>query len=380
MNIIVKDKQSGLNLPVIHVPMSHKSEFLYLKIFETIEKISHDFNIKLNMHKKTCITDFEKGLRKILRNLFDGINLRGCYFHYVKALWSKAKKLGLCVFKKIQITKLIIFGLKVLTLQSRKCQEEMIKEISLFVDGLEDNTIFKKFISYYQKNWFNNKFIRFDICYDKIIKIRTDNVCEGFHRLLNHRIEFQKPKNALICDILKQFAIEGFRSCVQSLVKPNKEEKSDISIFAQCYDYLVTFHNKYHKELNFEDIKKLSKDPKGNIDKITISMLSLYKDSYIKYINKESTQNLDNEIIEDKFDEEENLNSEEENINEIIEKINNLILSEEKEIESYDEDCEEDILKTKKKKRNYNEIKNEIMDSLINFNNNENIKKLFKQK
>ena len=39
------------------------------------------------------------------------------------------------------------------------------------------------------------------------------------------------------------------------------------------------------------------------------------------------------------------------------------------------------FLKTKKKNRNCNEIKNEIMDSLINFNNKkENSKKLFKQK
>ena len=44
--------------------MSHKSEFLYLKIFETIDKICLDFNIKLNMNNKTCITDFEKGIKK----------------------------------------------------------------------------------------------------------------------------------------------------------------------------------------------------------------------------------------------------------------------------------------------------------------------------
>ena len=59
----------------------------------------------------------------------------------------------------------------------------------------------KKFMTYYKKNWYNNSFIRFDICYDKNIKIRNDNVCEGFHRLLNHRIEFQKPKLALVCDV-----------------------------------------------------------------------------------------------------------------------------------------------------------------------------------
>ena len=66
--------------------MSHKYEFLYLKILATIEKIGQDYNIEVKVNKKTCITDFEKGLRKILRNLFGGINLLGCYFHYVKAL------------------------------------------------------------------------------------------------------------------------------------------------------------------------------------------------------------------------------------------------------------------------------------------------------
>ncbi len=55
----------------------------------------------------------------------------------------------------------------------------MIKEITSYIDDIEDNNIFKKFITYYEKNWFNNQFIRFVICYDKKIKIRIDNACEG---------------------------------------------------------------------------------------------------------------------------------------------------------------------------------------------------------
>ena len=61
-------------------------------------------------------------------------------------------------------------------------------------------------------------------------------------------------------------------------------EVNDYNIFAQCYDYLFNFHKKYHKELEFDDIKNLSKDPEKNIDNITITMLSLYKDSYVKRI------------------------------------------------------------------------------------------------
>ena len=68
----------------------------------------------------------------------------------------------------------------------------MMKEITSYIDDIEDNNIFKKFITYYEKNWFNNQFIRFEICYDKNIKIRTDNVCEGFHRKLNQKIEYEK--------------------------------------------------------------------------------------------------------------------------------------------------------------------------------------------
>ena len=34
LNILCKDKQTSRNIPVIHVPMSHKSSFLYDNIFE----------------------------------------------------------------------------------------------------------------------------------------------------------------------------------------------------------------------------------------------------------------------------------------------------------------------------------------------------------
>ena len=218
LNILCKDKQTSRNIPVIHVPMSHKSSFLYDNIFESINRISKDLNINLNINKKTCMTDFEIGLRKILRNKYSGIKLRGCFFHYVKALWSKAKKLGLCSKKFLANTKLIIFSLKVLTLQNRNNQKNMMKEITSFVDDIGDNNIFKTFITYYEKNWLNNQFIRFEICYDKNIKIRTDNTCEGFHRKLNQRIEYEKPKNSLVCNVLKEFAIESFKRSVEALV------------------------------------------------------------------------------------------------------------------------------------------------------------------
>ena len=108
--------------------------------------------------------------------------------------------------------------------------------------NLTKNTAYKKYIKYYEKNWFNNEFIRFEICYDKNIKIRTDNVSEGFHRKLNQRIEYQHPKNSVVCETLKDIYIESFKICVESLIIVNKEPVNGDNIFKQCYDYLYQYH------------------------------------------------------------------------------------------------------------------------------------------
>ena len=39
--------------------------------------------------------DFEKASRKALAEVFPSAIISWCYFHYAKALWTKAKKLGL---------------------------------------------------------------------------------------------------------------------------------------------------------------------------------------------------------------------------------------------------------------------------------------------
>lgn len=115
-----------------YIPISHKTSFLYEKVFHSISKISNDLGIEINLNRKTCITDFEISIQKVLREKYEGIKLRGCFFHYVKALWSKAKKLGLCNKKNLSKTKLIIFTLKI---------------IKKYINEFDDNTAFKKYIN-----------------------------------------------------------------------------------------------------------------------------------------------------------------------------------------------------------------------------------------
>ena len=74
-------------------------------------------NHKLTFIKDNIMimSDFDLSLRKAIIEMLPNFKLKGCYFHYIKNIWAKAKKLRLCRKKIIDKTKLIIFVLKIIT-------------------------------------------------------------------------------------------------------------------------------------------------------------------------------------------------------------------------------------------------------------------------
>ena len=112
LNIIANDSISHNNIPIAHMPMTHKTQFLYEHVFNILLNIASDNGLELSFDSKTIMTDFEKPIRNAIKNILKGVKLKGYYFHFVKALWSKSKKLGLCSKQKIKYTKIIIFSLK----------------------------------------------------------------------------------------------------------------------------------------------------------------------------------------------------------------------------------------------------------------------------
>lgn len=75
--------------PLFYVLMSNKTTECYKAVFEYISQ--HIFD----MQPTEIITDFEGGLRKAIRLVFQSVILRGCYFHYKKAIRLKCEKSNL---------------------------------------------------------------------------------------------------------------------------------------------------------------------------------------------------------------------------------------------------------------------------------------------
>ena len=193
-------------------------------------------------------------MRNAIKNILKGVKLKGCFFHFVKALWSKSKKLGLCRKNKIKNNKIIIFSLKMSTLLKREEQIKLFDDIDTFISNFEDNKSYILFMNYFNKNWKNNKFIIFDLIKDNQVRSRTNNIAEGFHRKLNQLIEIQNPKCSLVVDVIKNITINHFKKSVKSLTIVKHENESFPDIRRTCYDYIIRFHKNYLCNLNIKKI------------------------------------------------------------------------------------------------------------------------------
>ena len=115
LNIISLNKKSNFHLPVFFIPMTNKSYISYRMVITVIKEIMINHNLHFINENIMIMADFEYGLRKAIKEIFPKFSLKGCYFHYIKNLWTKAKKFGLCRKKYIKNTRLVIFAFKIIT-------------------------------------------------------------------------------------------------------------------------------------------------------------------------------------------------------------------------------------------------------------------------
>ena len=149
--------------------------------------------------------DFEKASRKALKVNFPEADIKGCYYHYAKALWAKAKKYGL-TRKKISFeTYTLIFSFKIYQFIPVKDKNDYLNEIfSLYSDKPE----YKKLVKYFVKNLKDCNFLDFEYL-DKVqIQERTDNVSENFNKNLNKLIGRPHPKVSYLVEKLKEYTVK----------------------------------------------------------------------------------------------------------------------------------------------------------------------------
>ena len=98
----------------------------------------------------------------------------GCYFHYIKTLWNKARKLGLTKKKLLKDTIVLTFSFKLDQFMKDDDKTNFLNEIKKIYSKQKQ---YKPFIDYFIKNWSTSNFLDFEGLEQENILERTDNAC-----------------------------------------------------------------------------------------------------------------------------------------------------------------------------------------------------------
>ena len=103
---IFMTKYENFTVPCLYLLLTSKKEILYNIAFNHIKSLCHTYNYAIET--KSVMMDYELAARNAIKFVFEKIVPKDDYFHFVKCLWTRAKKEGLCKEMLLEDTCLLI--------------------------------------------------------------------------------------------------------------------------------------------------------------------------------------------------------------------------------------------------------------------------------
>ena len=73
---------NGWRIPCTYGLLPGKTRILYTNLLEQLDAAA-------DLSPDTVLLDYEAGLRRAVLTIWPGTTIRGCYFHYMQALWRR---------------------------------------------------------------------------------------------------------------------------------------------------------------------------------------------------------------------------------------------------------------------------------------------------
>ena len=274
LNILAYNDNTKFIALVCFILMTNKSYNSYIKIFQEIKFLLENYDLPWKYNDAKFMCDFEKSLMNSLKKEFKNSKINGCYFHYIKSLWKKVRKLGLTKSKYIDSTKIIVFALKIYPFILDKNKEKYMNEIFEYAKSKSKD--YNSFIKYYIKNWSQSNFLKFDLINNGEIINRTNNYFESFHHKLNQTIGMSYPRISILTEELIDLSIEYYISYVEKIFENNLNNKENISIYNDILNFLRKFFVKYDKNIDVKLLLQDSGETRKNFEDITNDIVLNY--------------------------------------------------------------------------------------------------------
>ena len=255
-----------------------------------------------NLNPDIVHTDYEKALYMVFQkdNIYKKKILHGfCYFHYVKAIREKMKKINLTSKKLNKKSYEILKNIEILSFINKDNLKEYIKFI---YEEIGKDSKYKLLIPYLEKNWFskNPDMYNYSTLLDYKKKSEknkyleklylTNNISESLHSKINYYL----PKYSTSSQNFSESMIKVF---LDDTIKLETVKRYDIKSRA-IIDIIKEFQlNKERKWIKFEIFKKfelklLNENFKDDSD---IEINTLYKEINYDLNETEEKKNSDNE-------------------------------------------------------------------------------------
>ena len=246
-----------------------------MEVFRILKKNIELINKDINFENLKIMSDFELGLRGAIKQTFDGALLKGCYFHFCKAIWGKIKKYNL--FKKeLRINTLILaFIIK---------------------------SYYIKLYNYFSKYWKTNKLFNFTYLNDNSILKRTNNVVENFHSKLNRYISHFHPKSSYLVNELKKLTKEYYDSYIIKLSKRNEEEININYIAKDIINFIKKFVDVHKVNFDIDNLNQFIKLDGESFYELNLLILNSITDCKDDAIDNLKILFIKNHIIENMED------------------------------------------------------------------------------
>ena len=165
--------------------MTSKSQQEYNHAFNSLLQRLNDFNIEASFENKIKTTYYERSLRNSINKILKPNQFNGCYFHFSKALWKKCRDYGSTtkIFRKDST--LFIFCLRLYLFIYNNEKNSYKEKLEDFINGKDVR--YRKFLTYFLKNWVHNKSYNFNRISNTNYEKRANVICEYFHRTLNNK-------------------------------------------------------------------------------------------------------------------------------------------------------------------------------------------------
>ena len=258
-------------LPVFIIPMTHKSKLSYNSIFESIFSILDDNALVMNTQNLKFMCDCQKSLYDAIKESFPKCEINGNYYFYLKSLWIKAKRFGLCQRTVVESTKKMIFAMGLIPYLDKKEVKDFIGEIKEYIKGLPDSYLefYEKYLKFYQKSWVDNRYFQMNKMINENYENKNNIICEIYNKKLSFSFEYYFPKISSLCEKMKEVVNYYFLTANQNGI--NLDEFK--ILLKETNSFVKNFKKDKNKKMKFSSLLELENEMMAETEKINIECM-----------------------------------------------------------------------------------------------------------